>query len=143
MALGIRTLGNFYSDTTTIGYDKYDALFSSLTAPSGSPSVVANLGPYSIAINGRVFTVDTSFEPYRREAFRHKTIPAQRQSINLTNIAGEGTVNTEGLWRREQQDWGMGAGQLYLDRKGDNAENRYYTSKGLRSEEHTSELQSH
>lgn len=129
--LGFRTFGNFGSDTSVVDYSDYDALFSYLSPTTVTASVVADLGPYSVAINGRKFTVDTSFEPYRREAFRHKTIPAQRQSINLTNIAGEGTVNTEGLWRREQADWAMGAGQLYLDRKGDAQENRYYQSKGI------------
>jgi len=77
------------------------------------------------------YAVDTSFEPYRREAFRHKTIPAQRQSIMMTNIVGEGTVNTEGLWRREQVEWSMGAGQFSLDRKGDAQETRFLNSKGV------------
>lgn len=77
------------------------------------------------------YPADTSFEPYRREAFRHRSISAQRQSIMLTNIAGEGTVNTEGLWRREQVDWSMGAGQFSLDRKGDAQENRFLSSKGV------------
>ena len=77
------------------------------------------------------YAIDTSFEPYRREAFRHKTIPAQRQSIQMTNITGEGTVNTEGLWRREQVEWTMGAGQFSLDRKGDNQETRFLNSKGV------------
>ena len=77
------------------------------------------------------YAVDTSFEPYRREAFRHKSIPAQRQSIQMTNITGEGTVNTEGLWRREQVEWSMGAGQFSLDRKGDNQETRFLNSKGV------------
>jgi hypothetical protein len=130
-SLGFRTFSNFTLGFTLYDQLVYDAFNSNLNASSGTVSAVANLGPYSVAINGRVFTVDTSFEPYRREAFRHKTIPAQRQSINLTNIAGEGTVNTEGLWRREQADWNMGAGQLYLDRKGDAQENRYYQSKGI------------
>ena len=77
------------------------------------------------------YTVDTSFEPYRREAFRHRSIPSQRQSIMMTNIVGEGTVNTEGLWRREQVEWSMGAGQYSLDRKNDSQETRFYQSKGV------------
>lgn len=94
------------------------------------------LGPYAIAMSSplygtRQFPVDTSFEPYRREAFRHKSIPPQRQSIMMTNIVGEGTVNTEGLWRREQVEWSMGAGQFSLDRKGDAQETRFLSSKGV------------
>ena len=77
------------------------------------------------------YTVDTSFEPYRREAFRHRSIPSQRQSISLSNIVGEGTVATEGLWRREQVEWSMGAGQYSLDRKGEAQETRFSSSKGV------------
>jgi hypothetical protein len=94
-------------------------------------NLLKNLGPNTIAIGGRQFVVDTSFEPYRREAFKHKTIPSQRQSINLTNVSGQGTINTEGLWRREQTDWSMGAGQKYLDRNQQSMENRFYQSKGV------------
>lgn len=108
-----------------------DAFNSYTHASAVSTSSVSALGASAVAINGRVFTIDTSFEPYRREAFRHKTIPAQRQSINFTNIMGEGTVNTEGLWRREQIDWSQGAGQLFLDRRQESLEYRYYRSKGV------------
>ena len=97
-----------------------------------------DLGPYAVSIQDMSnttdihhFAIDTSFEPYRREAFRHKSIPAQRQSIQMTNITGEGTVNTEGLWRREQTEWSMGAGQFSLDRKGDAQETRFLNSKGV------------
>jgi hypothetical protein len=117
-----------FSKTNT---DVADAFYSYLTPSTVVASAVASLGPNAVAINGRTFAADTSFEPYRREAFRHRTIPAQRQSINLTNIAGEGTVNTEGLWRREQIDWSQGAGQLFLDRKTESIEYRYYKSKGV------------
>ena len=114
-----------------IATDAADAFDSNPSVFVSSATVAPPLGPYAISIAGRKYAVDTSFEPYRREAFRHRTIPAQRQSINLTNIAGEGTVNSEGLWRREQVDWSMGSGQQFLDRKGDSSDTRFYQSKGL------------
>jgi len=123
-----------YSKTDTNNADAFDAYV--VASPYGIVDL-SNLGPYAVAIGGtngvplRTFTIDTSFEPYRREAFRHRTMPAQRQSINFTNIAGEGTVNTEGLWRREQDDWSMGAGQLLLDQKRDSQETRFRSSFGL------------
>lgn len=83
-----------------------------------------------VTIAGRPYVVDTSFEPYRRDAFRHRSIQAQRESISLDNIPGEGTVNTEGLWRRLAQDWHFGAGQPYQDRK-DSVDARFSTSKGI------------
>ena len=108
------------------------------TTPSTVPSSASpqQLGPYAVSLtstsNGaKEFIVNTSFEPYRREAFRHKSIASQRQSIMMTNIAGQGTVNTEGLWRREQTEWTMGAGQQYLDRKSDSQETRFFQSKGV------------
>jgi hypothetical protein len=83
------------------------------------------------ALGTRQFPVDTSFEPYRREAFRHRSIPTQRDSISLDNVPGEGMVNTEGLWRREQVELSMGAGQQYLDRRRDSDATRFRASKGV------------
>jgi hypothetical protein len=83
-----------------------------------------------VTIAGRPYVLDTSFEPYRRDAFRHRSIQAQRESISLDNIPGEGTVNTEGLWRRLAQDWHFGAGQPYQDRK-DSIDARFSISKGI------------
>lgn len=94
------------------------------------------LGSYPVGLldsSGHLkrFLADTSFEPYRREAFRHRSIPAGRESVEITNIPGEGTVNTEGLWRREQTDWSQGAGQMYLDHKKTSQDNRFNYSKGI------------
>lgn len=85
---------------------------------------------FPISIAGRNYMVDTSFEPYRREAFRHKSLQPQRQSLHFTNIPDDGTVSTEGLWRREARDWSLGSGQQYFDRK-DAADARFYHSKGV------------
>jgi hypothetical protein len=125
---GLRSIRFGYSRTTSNITDDYFQYGQSSDQVS---SLLANLGPNAVAIGGRQFIVDTSMEPYRREAFKHKTLNAQRQSINLGNISGEGVINTEGLWRRSQVDWTMGAGQKYLDRRQNNAENRFYKSKGV------------
>ena len=84
----------------------------------------------SVLIGDHEYVVNTSFEPYRRDAFRHRSIQSQRESIELTNIPGQGTVNTEGLWRREAIDWHLGAGQPYQDRKGSD-DARFEESKGI------------
>lgn len=83
-----------------------------------------------VSIAGHTYVLDTSFEPYRRDAFRHRSIQAQRESIALTNLPGEGTVNSEGTWRREAWTWHKGAGQPYQDRK-DSDDARFSTSKGV------------
>jgi len=108
-----------------------DAFFGNYASSNVTSSLLFNLGPNAVAIGGRQFIVDTSADPYRRDSFKHKSIPAQRQSINLTNIAGEGTINTEGLWRRGQANWTSGAGQKYLDRKTTSDDSRFYQSKGV------------
>jgi hypothetical protein len=79
-------------------------------------------GKYPVLIGTKSFAVDTSYEAFRRQSFHHDTIPSQRESLELTDVPGEGTINTEGLWRRGQVTWHHGAGQLYADRKdSDNA----------------------
>ena len=126
-----------FSVVTGPTYDTHTTSQIATTNAVYNPPVVAtsggvSLAPGCIAIGGRLFpALDTSFEPYRREAFRHRTIPAQRSSINYENIAGYGTLNTEGLWRRDQVDWSYGAGQQFLDRKAESQASRYYTSKGV------------
>jgi len=119
-----------FSTSSTLPADNFNSYTTAAVVPS-TVTPTAHLGPYAVSIAGHVYPVDTSFEPYRREAFRHRTVPAQRQSINMTNIVGQGTVNSEGLWRREQADWSMGAGQQFLDRKGDSQEARFLNSKGI------------
>ena len=88
------------------------------------------LYPFNISIGGRTYIVDTSFEPYRREAFRHRSIQAQKANITVDNIPGEGTVDSQGLWRRLAQDWSLGSGQLYFDRR-ESVDNRFRESKGV------------
>ena len=98
--------------------------------PYPSNAQVPPTGNYSISIAGHNYTADTSFEPYRREAFRHRSIPAQRDSLNFDNSSGENVVNTAGLWRRSGQNWQKGSGQKFFDSK--TAEpNRFYRSKGI------------
>jgi len=112
--------------STTIGAF---ALNSTATVSLTTTPVPPTQG-YPISIAGRNYMVDTSFEPYRREAFRHKSIAPQRQSLHFTNLPDDGTVSTEGLWRRESRDWALGAGQTYFDRK-KSEDARFWQSKGI------------
>ena len=114
--------------TPTLGLSGLSGYAVSITDTNG---VAYPDGSGTYAPQTRTFPVDTSFEPYRREAFRHKSIPGQRQAIQMTNIMGEGTVNTEGLWRREMREFQDGAGQQYLDHKEGDVASRFYSSKGV------------
>ena len=108
-----------------------DSISYGVTVPASPMDVpVPPTEGFPVSIAGRNYMIDTSFEPYRREAYRHKSLPPQRQSLHYTNIPDDGTISTEGLWRREARDWALGAGQIYLDRnKSDSA--RFYRSKGI------------
>ena len=98
--------------------------------PYPSQAQVPPPGNYSVSIAGHYYTADTSFEPYRREAYRHRSIPAQRDSLNFDNSSGENVVNTAGLWRRSGQNWILGSGQKFFDWKKATPD-RFYTSKGI------------
>ena len=121
--------GVYTSPTGTV--TTLDSISYGVTIPASPMDVpVPPTEGFPVSIAGRNYMIDTSFEPYRREAYRHKSLPPQRQSLHYTNIADDGTISTEGLWRREARDWALGAGQIYLDRnKSDSA--RFYRSKGI------------
>jgi hypothetical protein len=87
-------------------------------------------GTYDVAIGGHGYMIDTTFEFGRRDSFRHSSIPAQRNATDITNQPGEATINPEGLWRSEFNDWSMGSGQLFVDRK-ESAPNRFHHSQGV------------
>jgi hypothetical protein len=87
-------------------------------------------GTYDVAIGGHGYMIDTTFEFGRRDSFRHSSIPAQRDATDITNQPGEATINPQGLWRSEFNDWSMGSGQLFADRK-DSVPNRYHHSQGV------------
>ena len=101
-----------------------------ISTTSSSATSVPPAEGFPVSIGGRGYMVDTFFEPYRHEAFSHKSISPQRQSLHFTNIPDDGTVSTEGLWRREARDWSLGSGQIYFDRK-DSDPARFYKSKGI------------
>ena len=87
-------------------------------------------GTYDCAIDGHGYMIDTSFEFGRRDSFRQTSIEAQRDATDITNQPGEATINPQGLWRSEFNDWSMGSGQLFVDRK-DSFPNRFHHSQGV------------
>jgi hypothetical protein len=83
-----------------------------------------------VSIGGHGYMLDLSFEPYRRDAFRHRSIPSTRPASDINNIPGENSINVEGLWRRAVEDWSHGAGQLYADKRTSDT-SRFHQSKGI------------
>lgn len=87
-------------------------------------------GTFDVAIDAHPFMIDTEFIFGRRDAFRHASIPAQRAAQDITSEPGEATINPQGLWRSEFQDWSMGSGQLFYDRE-HSQPNRFHHSQGV------------
>lgn len=104
----------------------------------GSPLSPLVPTPYQVAINGRAYLINFQFEPFRREAFRHKSLPLMRVQADiggsgistLNNLPAEASLNPDGLWRRSQDNFWLGSGQTFLDRKDSNPD-AYHTSKGI------------
>ena len=87
-------------------------------------------GQFDVAVGTHPYMVDTSFEFGRRDSFRQSSIPAQRSASDITEQPGEGTINPQGLWRSEFQDFSWGSGQRFVDRQG-SAPNRFHHSQGI------------
>lgn len=79
-------------------------------AQGSTASVLSPDVPYfaQMAINGHNYMVDLT-------KYERTTLAAQRQPVDQSMEPGEQTLNTEGLWRRSQENWVLGAGQYYLD----------------------------
>ncbi len=83
-------------------------------------------GRFHCALNGRPYMIDEK----RMSEFRRQAIPLLREQADNTGAPGEQTLSPEELWRRSQDDWSHGAGQVYLDRK-DSDNQRFRSSKGV------------
>ena len=93
------------------------------TGTSGASDLVPWVFP--VAINGRPYQIDTKARFIR--AFEERL----RQSTDDGAIPGEATINPQGLWRRAQTSWHLGAGQDYADTSTTASANRFRSSKGV------------
>lgn len=86
---------------------------------------------YPIALNGVGFFIDWNpAVAFRKADFSESSVPVLRAQADTSNMPGESSINPEGLWRRTQDTWHHGAGQVHLDRpESDSA--RFRTSKGV------------
>jgi hypothetical protein len=101
-------------------------VFSTWDTPwyEGGTAVTARVpGEAPIALNGRPFLI----EP--REC-RRTFIPTQRTAQDDSEEPGEQSLTNEGLWRRSQSDWGLGAGQTWLDAE-EASRRRFRASRGV------------
>lgn len=76
-----------------------------------------------VAFNDHAYMMDLS-------KYRRQTLPALRQPLDTSTEPGEQSLNVEGLWRRSQSDWTLGAGQKFFDEDG-SLRRRFWSSGGL------------
>ena len=80
---------------------------------------------FPVAIDGRPFLIDQKANTFTR-GFE----PRVRDSVDQSTTPGEAAINPQGLWRRGESSWHLGAGQKYADTA--NAEDyRFSTSQGI------------
>lgn len=82
---------------------------------------------WDVSINGRGYMVDLNAGD---DGFSRRSIPLLRNQANTGEQFGELSLNPEGLWRKSQDSWDHGAGQVYLDRQ-DSDPRRFRSSKGI------------
>ncbi len=80
---------------------------------------------FPIAINGRQYMIDQKANTFTR-GFE----PRVRDSVDQSTTPGEAAINPQGLWRRGESSWHLGAGQKYAD-TADAQDYRFYTSQGV------------
>jgi hypothetical protein len=97
------------------------------TPPYFSGTASSSLVPHTfpVAIDGRPFMIDQKSGQFKR-GYEQRV----RDSTDDSTSPGEGAINPGGLWRRGQDSWHSGAGQVYAD-TADSQNYRFYKSKGI------------
>lgn len=103
------------SDSFTDADPFYTGTGSSIDVPDGWP----------VAIDGHPYMVDLASDQFRR-GFEERI----RASSDTGGLPGEATINPQGLWRRSQTDWHLGAGQEWADDV-EAQVGRFWKSKGI------------
>ena len=80
---------------------------------------------FPVAINGRPYMVDVKSQQFTRQFD-----PRVRDSQDTSTAPGESAINPQGLWRRGEVSWHLGAGQRYSD-TAEGQDYRFWQSKGV------------
>ena len=90
---------------------------------TSTSSLVPNIFP--VAIDGRPYMIDQRSGKFQR-GYEQRV----RDSSDDSTTPGEAAINPGGLWRRGQDSWHYGAGQVYAD-VAESQDYRFYKSKGI------------
>lgn len=80
-------------------------------------------GRYPAALAGIGFVLDVV-------KLKGGTIPSQRGSTDTSAEPSEAALNPEGIWPRQQTDWSLGEGQVFMDRPTDPERRRSFKIRG-------------
>ena len=92
---------------------------------SGSATSALVPEVFPVAINGRPYMVDVKSQQFTRQFD-----PRVRDSQDTSTAPGESAINPQGLWRRGEVSWHLGAGQRYSD-TAEGQDYRFSQSKGV------------
>jgi hypothetical protein len=92
---------------------------------TGTGTTTAVPEGWPVAINGHGYMIDLASDQFRR-GFEERI----RASTDQGGLPGEATISPQGLWRRSQTDWHLGAGQEWAD-DAETQPGRYWKSKGI------------
>ena len=95
--------GLFYSPAEVL----YEGAGTSLLTPY----------PYPISVSGHPYQVqwdETAIGVWSAK-FKRNTLPLLRTQADASNTPGEQSISPEQFWRRSQESWHYGSGQLHLD----------------------------
>lgn len=112
---------------------KYDTPFKPATAFYGG-SAASGLVPYPfpISLGGHAYGVvwDANSIGVWGAKFKRTSLPLLRQQADASNTPGEQSISPEQFWRRSQETWQLGEGQVHLDRANSDIR-RYNWSNGI------------
>ena len=112
----------------------YDTPYVEPTPAYYSGAAISTLvpHPYPIAIAGHPYQVqwDETAIGVWGARFKQDSLPLLRTQADQSSSPGEQSISPEQFWRRSQDSWHYGAGQLHLDRQ-NSQDHRFYTSKGV------------
>src|SRR5215467_54101 len=96
----------------------------------GGSSPLSALSPhvFHVSLAGRPYMVDFS-QPFYRQ-YRRQIAQITRTQADTSTDPGEQTLDPNSFWRRSFEDWSLGAGQRWRDRK-ESVPNRFWKSKGV------------
>lgn len=99
-------------------------LFSQPWRESSQPSAPSERHYLPVSIGNRSYMIEVG-------EYQRVTVDAQRQQIDQQAEATEALLSSVGAWRRSQEDWSGGAGQVDLDHGEDVDRGMFFESNGI------------